>query len=209
MKVENTLLWNRMLQLNGYPILTYVYTSDEIVKRKAIEANCVPREIKHRNIYGLPVIPSILQDLHSITKCPFIGYINSDILLNPDSFSLLRFFVKHRKDYNISGPVCSYSSHSSKTELAARVCQYSNEENIRQQILSQTLFKKQLTCKLRNIGSAVDTLYFFLQFRTFSSFQGILISTPFLLALLEEEKLIISCLPLVCTTARWLILHIP
>lgn len=160
MKVENTLLWNRMLQLNGYPILTYVYTSDEIVKRKAIEANCVPREIKHRNIYGLPVIPSILQDLHSITKCPFIGYINSDILLNPDSFSLLRFFVKHRKDYNISGPVCSYSSHSSKTELAARVCQYSNEENIRQQILSQTLFKKQLTCKLRNIGSAVDTLYF-------------------------------------------------
>ena len=106
-KVENTFIWNKMLQFSGYPIITYVYTSDEVVKQKAIEAKFIPREIKHRNKYGLPLMSSILQDLRSISNYTYIGYINSDILLNPDSFSLLKFVSKYRFAYNITGPVHS------------------------------------------------------------------------------------------------------
>lgn len=107
MKVENTLIWNRLLQFQGYPITTYVYTSNEVVRQKALEAKCIPREVKHRNKYGLPLLSSIMQDLRSISNSSYIGYINSDILIHPDSFSLLKFMTDNRFDYNITGPVCS------------------------------------------------------------------------------------------------------
>lgn len=109
MKVENTLIWNRMLQFQGYPITTYVYTSNEVVRQKALEAKCIPREVKHRNKYGLPLLSSIMQDLRSISNSSYIGYINSDILIHPDSFSLLKFVTDNRFDSNITGPVCSFN----------------------------------------------------------------------------------------------------
>ena len=107
MKVENTLIWNRMLQFQGYPITTYVYTSNEVVRQKALEAKCIPREVKHRNKYGLPLLSSIMQDLRSVSNSSYIGYINSDILINPGSFSLLKYVTNNRFDYNITGPVYS------------------------------------------------------------------------------------------------------
>ena len=108
MKVENTLIWNRMLQFQGYPITTYVYTSNEVVRQKALEAKCIPREVKHRNKYGLPLLSSIMQDLRSISNSSYIGYINSDILINPGSFSLLKYVTDNQFDSNITGPVCSF-----------------------------------------------------------------------------------------------------
>ena len=107
MKVENTLIWNRLLQFQGYPITTYVYTSNEVVRQKALEAKCIPREVKHRNKYGLPLLSSIMQDLRSVSNSSYIGYINSDILINPGSFSLLKYVTNNRFDYNITGPVYS------------------------------------------------------------------------------------------------------
>ena len=103
--MENTLFWNRILQFSGHPIYTYVYTSNKKVKEKALEAKCIPREVPQRNAFGLPTLSSILQDLRSVSNCSYIAYINSDIMLNPEIFSLLEFVSNHRYDYNLTQPV--------------------------------------------------------------------------------------------------------
>ena len=75
------------------------------VKEKALEAKCIPREVPQRNAFGLPTLSSILQDLRSVSNCSYIAYINSDIMLNPEIFSLLEFVSNHRDDYNLTQPV--------------------------------------------------------------------------------------------------------
>lgn len=48
---------------------------------------------------------AVLQDLKQNSNTPFVSYINSDILLNPDTFSLLRYVLNCRKSRRIKFPV--------------------------------------------------------------------------------------------------------
>ena len=101
----NTLIWNNILKKRGYPITTFVYTSNKDLIKAALTKNCVIRGVTQRNEFGLPLMSFILQDLKQNAKTQFLSYINSDILLNPETFSLLRFVSNCHKLQRIHFPV--------------------------------------------------------------------------------------------------------
>ena len=101
----NTLMWNNILRKRGYPITTFVYTSSRDIKTAAQKEECVIRSIKRRNKFGLPILSLILQDLKSNSNTSYIAYINSDILLNPNTFSLLHYVDSCRRSKRIKFPV--------------------------------------------------------------------------------------------------------
>ena len=48
------------------------------------------RRTVERNKYGLPLLKSMLQQIYDDYSYEYIGYLNSDILLNPSVFSILQ-----------------------------------------------------------------------------------------------------------------------
>lgn len=101
----NTLLWNRKLRLYGYPVDTFVYTSNIDVRIAAKQKRHIIRSIKRRNEFGLPILSYILQDLSLYSHSSYLAYINSDILLNPDIFPLLRYISSCQELKEIKTPV--------------------------------------------------------------------------------------------------------
>lgn len=94
-----------MLKKYGFPITTFVYTSNEDMKKAAKQEDCVIRDIKQRNKYGLPLMSFVMRDLKMHSNTSFVGYINSDILLNPKIFSLLSFVSLLKESKKIRFPV--------------------------------------------------------------------------------------------------------
>ena len=68
------------------------------------------RPVKQRSEYGLPVLSYLLRDVQKISSDPYIGYINSDILLNPDVFSVLNFISSKKKLLFAKKPVFQWIS---------------------------------------------------------------------------------------------------
>lgn len=143
-RFENTLLWLKNLKARGLPITVYIYTSSAAVTAKCAPFHFTIRPVQQRSRYGLPVLSSLLRDAQKISSDPYIGYINSDILLNPNIMSVLNFISSKKKQMFAKKPVL----------LGSRVCDYSSTKNIRKEIVSNTLFKSAPRCRMRNIASA-------------------------------------------------------
>ena len=55
------------------------------------------RNVTHRTNYGLPILKFLLMDVQSLSNSSYIGYINSDILIHPETFSILGFMSRRKK----------------------------------------------------------------------------------------------------------------
>lgn len=71
------------------------------------------RNVTHRTNYGLPILRYLLMDAQSLSNSSYIGYINSDILIHPDTFSILGFISKRKKGQFRNDPVVRFVCLSS------------------------------------------------------------------------------------------------
>lgn len=67
-----------------------VFTQSNAVKTEALHYNLTVLTIFSRNVYGLPLISSIFEIMKENINADNYGYMNSDILLNPKIFTLLK-----------------------------------------------------------------------------------------------------------------------
>lgn len=67
-----------------------VFTQSKSVKKEALDYNLTVFTINSRNEYGIPLISSMLIIMKENINADYYGYMNSDILLNPKVFTLLK-----------------------------------------------------------------------------------------------------------------------
>ena len=92
------------------PLTVYIYTSSAAVNVKCAPFQFTVRPVKKRSEYGLPILSYLLYDAQKMSSDPYIGYINSDILLNPGIFSILDFISSKRKRVSANKPVFQWVS---------------------------------------------------------------------------------------------------
>ena len=99
------MLWLKTLKARRMPLTVYIYTSSAAVIAKCTPFHFIMRPVKDRSEYGLPILSSLLIDTQKISSDPYIGYINSDILLHPNIISVLNFISFKKKQMFAKQPV--------------------------------------------------------------------------------------------------------
>ena len=72
-----------------FGIKSIVFTSNNDVITYCKKNNIETEPLRYVNIYGMPVLRSMVETARKKHKSDFVVYINSDILINPYLFSAI------------------------------------------------------------------------------------------------------------------------